>query len=103
MFLCQVTIGKGQFKGKQFYFGFFDIFGESIRGAFCIEMDFRAEVIVRKVVEPIEDAVFDFADDIFNFYMGALTTEISLPSEIPEGKQRSCISPGKPLYRAQVG
>jgi hypothetical protein len=55
------------------------------------------------MVEPIKNAVFNLFNDIVNGNTGTLIAEIGLPSEIAEGKQRSCISSGKPLYRAQVG
>ena len=51
----------------------------------------------------IEDTLPDFFSDTWDGYTGTFITEVGLPGEIAEGKQRSCISPGKPLNLAQVG
>ena len=46
LFIGEFTICKGESKGKEFDFGFLNIFREMLTGTFGIDTDFRAEVIV---------------------------------------------------------
>jgi len=103
LFLGELAIGKREPAGKQLNLGFFDLFRETVAGAFGIYPDFGSEVTFGQVVEAIKNAASDFLYHVMNGDFPTLVTEIGLPCEIPEGKQRSCISQGKPLYLAHVG
>ena len=76
MFLGYFTVIKGQPEGEQFYLGLFDIIGESVTGAFGINADFGAQVLLGHMVEPIKNAVFNLFNDIVNGNTGALIAEI---------------------------
>ena len=76
MFLRYFTVIKSQSEGEQFYFGLFDIIGESVTGALGINADFGAQVLLGHMVEPIKNAVFNLFNDIVNGNTGTLITEI---------------------------
>ena len=44
LFFRRFTVSKGQFKGKQFDSGFFDILREAITGTVFIDADFRSQI-----------------------------------------------------------
>lgn len=69
LIFCGFTIAKSQFKGKEFDFWFFDILGELLTWALCINASFRAQIVLGYVVEAVENAISDFANDIVDFNM----------------------------------
>jgi len=58
------AVAEGQSKREELDFGFFDILGEAVGGAFGIDADFRAEVVVGQIVKAVEDALAHLFDDI---------------------------------------
>ena len=58
MFLGGLAVAKGQFKGEQFDFGFWDIVGEPCARTIDVHAHLGAQVGLGHVIEPVDNAVF---------------------------------------------
>jgi hypothetical protein len=69
------AVADSDTEGKEFDFGFLDIFRETLGGAFGIDADIFSQTFFRHVVKTIEDALPDFIDYIRDGYPGTFIAE----------------------------